>query len=252
MGTGTIATPLLPQPVSGPVYEVASGIGLPGVAVVFGGKLPFTLLGKVGAGAGNRLQNTFGGLPDVPLSTFTLAIDGGPHGLLSASANLCKGPQRTVDGTFGGQNGATANVSAPVTVIGCPLSADASGRGFAGKRPRLSVTVTKPPWDRAPERLDQAPAQPEGAEGQARHLRARRLGPAEERLEAEQGHALPLASEERLDPHRRPPLGRLVPGGSKLLRTLKRHRSTDLRLSIRVLDVSGHTTVIPLQFTAKR
>ena len=253
VGTGTIATPLLPQPVSGPVYEVASGIGLPGVAVVFGGKLPFTLLGKVGAGPGGRLQNTFAGLPDVPLSTFTLAIDGGPHGLLSASANLCKGPQRTVDGTFGGQNGATTNVSAPVTVIGCPLSADASGRGFAGKRPRLSVTVTKAPVGPALQsvsiKLPRSLKVLKARRGISVRAASALPKSAWKLSRGTLSLTLPKSGSTRI-------AARLSAGsfraGSKLLRTLKRHRSTDLRLSIRVLDVSGHTTVIPLEFTAKR
>src|SRR5919204_1317178 len=52
VGTATITTPLLADPVSGPVFEVTTGIGLPGVGVSFGGKLPFKLRGTAGVSGG--------------------------------------------------------------------------------------------------------------------------------------------------------------------------------------------------------
>jgi hypothetical protein len=254
VGTGTISTPLLAAPVQGPVYEVAGGIGLPGVAVVFGGKLPFTLVGTVGAGVGNRLLNTFNGLPDVPLSTFTLAIDGGPHGLLAASTNLCAGAQRTVNGSFVGQSGAIATPSAPVPVIGCPISATASGRGFAGKRPRLSFTLSKAPA---------GPAFKSVAIKLPRNLKVVR---ARRGISVRAASALPKSawklSKKGVLALTLPKAGsvristRLSAGSirasSSLLRILKRHRSTTLRLSVTVIDITGHKTVLPVRFTARR
>jgi hypothetical protein len=108
--------------------------------------LPFVLSGDTGLSAG-RLQNIFGGLPDVPLTSFSLAIDGGPHGLLVATRDLCSGPVSTVDAALTGQNGATVNASAAATVVGCgPAAArkpraSAKLRGLGGSHPLLQLTV---------------------------------------------------------------------------------------------------------------
>jgi hypothetical protein len=146
IGTATIASPLLPTPVQGPVFQVFRVGQLPGVGVEFGGVLPFVLGGNT-ALTGGRLQNVFTGLPDVPLTSFALAIDGGPHGLLAALHNLCTGTPPTVDGAFGAQSGASATRTSPVTLVGCTgraaPHAKLSLRGLRGKRPVLKLTVTK-------------------------------------------------------------------------------------------------------------
>ncbi len=253
VGTATISTPLLADPVSGPVYEVPGGTGLPGVAVSFGGKIPFKLIGKVAIAAGGRVQNVFNGLPDVPLSTFTLAIDGGPHGILQAADDLCAGPQRTVDGTFAGQSGARASVSAPVTVVGCAPSATAAGRGFRGKRPRLSVTVLsarggallksvsiKLPSDlKVASRsrgisVQSAAALPRSAWQLSKKVLSLSLGRSgSSRISATLS-------------------GGSIRAGRKLAKKLKHHRSASLRLSVTAVDTSGHSTVIPVRFSARR
>jgi hypothetical protein len=253
VGTATISTPLLADPVSGPVYEVPGGTGLPGVAVSFGGKLPFKLTGKVAIAAGGRVQNVFNGLPDVPLSTFTLAIDGGPHGILQAADDLCAGPQRTVDGTFSGQSGASASVSAPVTIVGCTPTATAAGRGFRGKRPRLSVTVLsarggallksvsiKLPSDlRVANRsrgisVQSAAALPRSAWQLSKKMLSLSLGRSgSSRISATLS-------------------GGSIRAGSKLAKKLRRHRSAALRLTVTAVDTSGHSTVIPVRFSARR
>jgi hypothetical protein len=38
----------------------------------------------------------------------------------------------------------------------------------------------------------------------------------------------------------------------KLLRTLKRHRSAAMDLTVAVVDTTGHSTTLPLDFDAKR
>jgi hypothetical protein len=250
VGTATITTPLLADPVSGPVFEVTTGIGLPGVGVSFGGKLPFKLRGTAGV-SGGRAQNTFTGLPDVPLSTFTLAIDGGPHGILTASADLCGGA-RTVDGVFTGQSGANASVSAPATVVGCPVSAIASGAHFGGKRPRLSVTIfrapTGPALRSATIKLPKGISVVRPSSGisvraaAALPKSAWRLSQGTLALTAPQGSSRFAA---RLS-------AGSIRAGARLARTLKRHRSTELRLTVTVVDATGHSTVIPVPFSVRR
>jgi hypothetical protein len=252
VGTAKIATPLLADPVSGPVYELQGSGGLPGVGVAFGGKLPFKLTGKV-AIAGGRLQNVFAGLPDVPLSTFTLAIDGGPHGLLQAAQDLCSGPARTVNGAFTGQSGATAAPSAPVTVVGCPPTATASGRSFRGKRPRLSVTVFSARGGALLRsvsiKLPSNVRVVKSSRGIA--VRSATVLPRSSWQLSKKVLSLSLA---RSGSSRVAVTlsGGSIRAGSKLARTFKRHRSASLRLTVTAVDTSGRSTVIPLRFSAKR
>ena len=64
------------------------------------------------------IQNTFGGIPDVPLARFDLTFDS--HSPLLLARNVCTGPRQSVRGQFTGHNGAVAKVTAPLKVAGCP------------------------------------------------------------------------------------------------------------------------------------
>jgi hypothetical protein len=252
VGTATITTPLLANAVTGPVYEVSGGTGLPGVAVKFAGTLPFTLVGKA-AIVGGRVQNVFTALPDVPLSTFTLVIDGGPHGLLTASQNLCTGAQRTATGVFGAQSGAAATITAPVTVVGCPPTATASAKGFRGKRPRLSLVVQKALG--GPNLRSVSIKLPKNVKVRTSRGVSVRSASALSRSAwkltrgGTLSMSLPGNGASRV-------AARLSAGSiratSKLLRTLKRHRSAAMDLTVTVVDTAGRRTVLPLDFEAKR
>jgi hypothetical protein len=252
VGTATITTPLLANAVTGPVYEVSGGTGLPGVAVKFAGTLPFTLVGKA-AIVGGRVQNVFTGLPDVPQSTFTLVIDGGPHGLLTASQNLCTGAQRTATGVFGAQSGAAATITAPVTVVGCPPTATASAKGFRGKRPRLSLVVQKALG--GPNLRSVSIKLPKNVKVRTSRGVSVRSASALSRSAwkltrgGTLSMSLPGNGASRV-------AARLSAGSiratSKLLRTLKRHRSAAMDLTVTVVDTAGRRTVLPLDFEAKR
>jgi hypothetical protein len=150
IGTATISSPLLPLPVQGPVFAVLRPAQLPGVGVEFGGTLPFVLSGASALAPGGRLQNVFTGLPDVPLTSFALAIDGGPHGLLVSNTDLCTATGQTAVGAFTGQNGGTADVTVPVKVVGCGspratprVSASLTGRKGATPLRSLSISLPK-------------------------------------------------------------------------------------------------------------
>jgi hypothetical protein len=141
IGDAEISTPLIPTPVQGPVFVIQRPGQLPGVGVQFGGILPFTFGGSSSVTADGRLQTVFSGRPDMPVTTFTLAIVGGAHGFLAANRDLCTGPNQTVVGSFTGQNGVTSSATANVAVLGCGAQARATLRGLATSHPRLSVTL---------------------------------------------------------------------------------------------------------------
>jgi hypothetical protein len=158
-----------------------------------------------------------------------------------------------VDGVFTGHSSATASVSAPVTVVGCPVRAIASGAHFGGKRPRLSVTIFKAPGGPAlrgatiklPKSISVVrPSRGISVRAAAALPRsAWKLSQGTLALTAPQGGSSRFAA--RLS-------AGSIRAGARLARTLKRHRSTELRLTVTVVDASGHSTAIPVPFTVRR
>ena len=137
VGTAVADSPLIPVPLSGPVYLVQAPPGsagiLPELQVRLAGPIPLVLRGTVAARNG-RLATTFAGLPDVPLSSFTLALKGG--GMLVAAKDLCSGTPAPVDGEFVAHGGAKATASAPATPAGCAKTSSATT-----KKPTATATL---------------------------------------------------------------------------------------------------------------
>jgi hypothetical protein len=110
-GHAVAITPLLDEPISGPVYLRSSSNPLPDMVAALRGpdSLPIEveLAGRVDSKNGG-IRNTFDLVPDAPVSKFTLQLKGGKKSLIVSSRNLCKGTQRaTVRMT--GQNGKARN-----------------------------------------------------------------------------------------------------------------------------------------------
>jgi hypothetical protein len=106
-GHATAATPLLGQPLSGPVYLRSSNNKLPDLVAHLQGQVDIDLVGRIDSFKGG-IRTTFDRVPDVPVSSFTMILPGGKHGLLVASKNLCKGRVKAVV-QLKGQNGKKAN-----------------------------------------------------------------------------------------------------------------------------------------------
>ena len=121
VGTVTAQTPLLPDPLTGPVYLVAHASGLPTVeALLQGHKLSIDLSGSITFGAAG-LTSTFATVPDAPITSFVLDLPTGPHSALASIAGLCPGPQ-TMPATITGQSGAQVQQAVSVEVTGCAAS----------------------------------------------------------------------------------------------------------------------------------
>ena len=74
------------------------------------------------------IRNTFEAAPDLPVSKFTLSMQGGGKGLLENSTNLCKSTNRaTVDLTA--QNGKVSDTTPVVTNSCAKKSHKKSRRG---------------------------------------------------------------------------------------------------------------------------
>jgi hypothetical protein len=81
-------------PLEGPVYLRSSDTTLPDlVAVLHGQGIRILLAGRIDSAEGG-IRATFKGLPDAPVTKFTMTIFGGKkRGILQNAANLCAVPQ---------------------------------------------------------------------------------------------------------------------------------------------------------------
>jgi hypothetical protein len=119
VGTATATTPVLDQPLTGPVYfvknvriDAKSGRQiktLPTLAIPLRGQGVTLVLRASSAVVDDHLVTTVDNIPDASVSDFKLNINGGPKGILVVSdADICKGTQ-VADQAIVGQTGKTAD-----------------------------------------------------------------------------------------------------------------------------------------------
>jgi hypothetical protein len=117
-GSAKVVSPLLDQPLEGPVYLRANGgqRPLPDLVVDLNGQIRVNLVGRIDSTRG-RLRTTFLGIPDAPISEFVLSLKGGRKGLLVNSANLCAQVNKAIV-KISAQNGAQT-ASRPAVASSC-------------------------------------------------------------------------------------------------------------------------------------
>jgi uncharacterized repeat protein (TIGR01451 family) len=131
VGTATARTPILDQPLTGPVYFVKnirkdpkSGREirtLPKLVIPLTGEngVKLTLTGT-SAVEDNHLVTTFDNIPDAPVSSFKLDINGGKHGILVVSgADICAATQIADQGVEG-QNVKQQHADVAIKTPSCP------------------------------------------------------------------------------------------------------------------------------------
>jgi hypothetical protein len=111
-GHAEAVTPLLDSPVSGPVYLRSSDNPLPDLVAALRGPdsqpIEVVLSGRIDSVHGG-IRSSFEAVPDQPVSSFTLNMQGGKKGLLVNSRNICNTVNRAT-AKFSGQNGKTATL----------------------------------------------------------------------------------------------------------------------------------------------
>jgi hypothetical protein len=125
IGSVTIITSVLHQPLVGPVYVVSrGGSAMPELEFVVQGEgVTVDVVGQTRIQHG-ILAGTFSSLPDVPISTLGLVLTEGPHSLLTANlppgshAGLC-GRTLAMPTAITGQNGAVLKQTTKLTILGC-------------------------------------------------------------------------------------------------------------------------------------
>jgi hypothetical protein len=87
-GHATAFSPLLDDPLQGPLYLRSSDNPLPDLVADLRGQVNIELASRTDSTHG-RIRSTFDVVPDVPTSKFVLVLNGGPKGLLVNSRNQC-------------------------------------------------------------------------------------------------------------------------------------------------------------------
>lgn len=138
VGTATAVTPLLPEPMPGKVYlrsNPANSSGLPDLAIVLHGEgVRILALGRIDKAPNGGLRGTFEGLPDAPLTSFTLNLFGGRRGLLAnGSTDFCLRPHYAIAKLLGQANVGT--ISHPRVTADCGRKRNrAHAKGTKGGR----------------------------------------------------------------------------------------------------------------------
>ena len=104
-GKAKAISPLLDEPLSGPVFLRSSDNELPDmVAALHSPKADINLVGRIDSTKQGGIRSTFEGVPDAPVTKFILEMQGGKKGLIVNSVDICKGKHRA-KAAFKGQNG---------------------------------------------------------------------------------------------------------------------------------------------------
>jgi hypothetical protein len=115
IGKASTTTPLLDQPLSGPVYAVSGSGGLPRLAFILNGQVNLVPRADTKTAGGGRLQTTVPVVPDAPIGHFRLNVFGGKTGYLVNTRDICVHTPVT-EVAYTGQNGKTRTESVKVKV----------------------------------------------------------------------------------------------------------------------------------------
>ena len=138
VGTARAASPLQAQALTGPVVLITpEPASLPSLGLDLRGALALKLIGQISLDSTNpravRNRVTFDGLPDIPISEFTLTFAGGRSGLNLAARNPCAPPPFAFDTNFRSFAGGTATATTDAKAT-CK-------RSSGGKKPRAKVKL---------------------------------------------------------------------------------------------------------------
>jgi hypothetical protein len=109
-------TPLLDEPLEGPVYLRSSNHKLPDLVAALHGIVDVYVVGRIDSHKGG-IRTSFETVPDAPVTKFVLTMQGGKKGLVVNSRNLCAAKNRA-DVRFTGQNGKPDDFT-PVVKASC-------------------------------------------------------------------------------------------------------------------------------------
>ncbi len=124
-GQATAHTPLLEEPLSGPVYLRSSDHNLPDFVASLHGIVDIEAVARIDSKNGG-IRATFSELPDAPIAKVVVQMQGAKKGLIVNSRNLC-GARSRANADFSGQNGRRHRIR-PVVGAQCGKAATPSAR----------------------------------------------------------------------------------------------------------------------------
>lgn len=122
VGSATVATPALPDKLTGTAIFVShGGAAFPDLDLVLQGDgVTVVLVGNTNISKGVTTSN-YASIPDVPVSSFEVRLPTGKDSVLSAIGNLCKS-SLIMPTTITAQNGKMINQKTKVAVGDCPIT----------------------------------------------------------------------------------------------------------------------------------
>ncbi|HET6996952.1 MAG TPA: hypothetical protein VFI03_00050 [Solirubrobacterales bacterium] len=113
-GRARAITPLLDEPLEGPVFLRSSSNPLPDLVVALRSpKVNVNVVGRIDSIGDGRIRTTFTTVPDAPVARFVLEMQGGKKGLLVNSTNICRG-KHLATANFTGHNGKAVRITPAV------------------------------------------------------------------------------------------------------------------------------------------
>jgi len=110
-------TPLLDEPLEGPVYLRSSNHNLPDLVFDLHGLVDFEAVGRIDSKNGG-IRTSFSGVPDAPISKVVVNFEGAKKGLIVNSTNLCA-HKRRADVHLSAHNGKEVAINPVVQAGGC-------------------------------------------------------------------------------------------------------------------------------------
>ncbi len=140
VGTVTVATPVLPDKLTGPAYLVShGGEAFPDLDLILRGDgVQVVLVGHTHISSAGITTSTFESLPDVPISSVAVTLPAGPLSVLAANGRLCRAPLLAPT-TIVAQSGAKITRDTTIAVRGCPFAI--LGHRVRGTRVKVKLRV---------------------------------------------------------------------------------------------------------------
>jgi hypothetical protein len=126
-------SPLLEEPLEGPVFLRSSSHKLPDLLVALHGLIDIDLAARIDSVHGG-IRSTFANVPDAPVSRFVLDMQGARKGLIVNSRNLCRKPGRNrAQANLRGQNGRLDRIRPVVRAARCARAKRKRHGGHRGR-----------------------------------------------------------------------------------------------------------------------
>ena len=133
-GHAVVWTPLLDEPLKGPVYLRSSNHNLPDAVLALHGLVDIEVAVRIDSTHG-RLRAIVGNSPDAPVSRAIVRMQGGQKGLFVNSRSLCRNPGRNrARVNAKGQNGRRSLLGPRMRALGCAKAKRKRHRGYRRAR----------------------------------------------------------------------------------------------------------------------